>query len=246
MKTSVVILTKNEERNIKKCLKSVSFCEEIILIDDYSTDKTVSIARRNGAKIYKRHLYDDFSKQRNFGFKKAKNKWVLFLDADEVLSPELAKEIQSLSGTDLQGYFLKRRDYFLNKKILGGESGGVWLLRLGRKSAGKWDRAVHEHWEINGKTQRLKNYLYHSPHPSFLSLISKINYYSHLHAIENEKEGKNPSLIKIIFFPIAKFIYNFVFRLGLRDGTHGFVLAVAMSFHSFLSWSSLYLDDQKK
>jgi len=251
-----VILAKNEEKNIKRAINSLSFCNEIIVIDDYSTDRTADVARAYGAKVYKRRLEGDFAAQRNFGLAKAKNKWVFFLDADEEVSEALASEIFSFNdevGSSApfsilkryDGFFAKRRDLFLGKNLRGGESGNIKLLRLGRKNRGKWKRRVHEYWDIKGKVGRLKNPILHYSHDGVAQFIDQINSFSLIHAGQNAELGKHATLFKVIFFPIFKFINNFIFRQGFRDGTHGFVAAMMMSFHSFLSWAGLYEEKNK-
>jgi len=248
MNISAIILTKNEGKNLGECIRALTFCEEIIVIDDYSSDKTVEIARGLGAKVFQRSLDGNFAAQRNFGLEKATNKWVLFIDADERVSHELKeemeKEVPAPNNSHL-GYFLKRDDYFFGKKLKFGETASVSLLRLARKSAGKWMRSVHEVWEVQGRTKTLKNPLEHYPHQSLREFINDINFHSGLHAEANHQEGKHSSLVKILFWPKLHFFKNYFLRLGFLDGTEGFVLALMMSLHSFLAWSKLWLDERK-
>ena len=248
MNISAIILTKNEGKNLGECIRALTFCEEIIVIDDYSSDKTVEIARGLGAKVFQRSLDGNFAAQRNFGLEKATNKWVLFIDADERVSHELKeemeKEVPAPNNSHL-GYFLKRDDYFFGKKLKFGETASVSLLRLARKSAGKWMRSVHEVWEVQGRTKTLKNPLEHYPHQSLREFINDINFHSGLHAEANHQEGKHSSLVKILFWPKLHFFKNYFLKLGFLDGTEGFVLALMMSLHSFLAWSKLWLDERK-
>jgi len=247
MKLSAIILTKNEEKNIKDSLVSLRFCDEIIVIDDYSSDKTTEIAKSLGSKIYKRELKADFSKQRNFGLAKASGDWVLFLDPDERISKDLSEEIlDKIKNKNINGYFFKRYDYLWGKKIKHGEIGTLRILRLAKRSAGRWARSVHEFWQINGKISTLKNPILHYPHQSLSEFISRINFFSDLHAKANFKEGKRSNLVKIIFWPIAKFIYGFFFKFGFMDGEVGFVVAIVMSMHSFLAWSKLWVYQNQK
>jgi len=238
---SAVILTKNEEKNIKDCLQSVKdLVSEIIIIDDYSIDKTVKIAKDFGAKVFRRHLDDDFSKQRNFSLEKAKNEWVLFLDADERISPELAEEIkEKIKSTNLNGFYLKRQEFFNGKPLKHGET-AHYLLRLGRKGKGEWQREVHEFWEIKEDIGRLKNPLLHYAHPTLTEFLEHINRFSTIHAKVLKKEGVKPSLLRTVANPLAKFIQNYLFRLGFLDGTPGIITALMMSFHSFLARAKLY------
>lgn len=240
MKLSVVILTKNEQKNISECLSSVSFANEVLIIDDNSTDKTIEFARKYGIKVYNRNLNNDFSAQRNFGLEKASGEWVLFIDADERVSKELKDEMLNairVANTKVKGFYFKRTDTFLGRQLQYGEAGEVKLLRLARHGAGKWVRRVHERWVIKGRVGTLKSPLLHFPHPSLREFIDDINKYSTIHAEENIAQGRRSSLIKIIFWPFAHFFKNFIINRGFQDGMHGFIVGLIMSFHSFLSWS---------
>ena len=244
MSITAIVLTKNEEANIEYCLRSLSFCNELIVIDDNSSDKTCQIAKNFGAVIYKRELKDDYSAQRNFALEKGHSKWFLFVDADEIVSPELKQEIIDVTeekDNNVIGYYLKRKDYIWRRRINYGETGNKILLRFARKGAGKWKRIVHEYWDVFGKKEILKNYLYHYPHPTLRIFLQDMNKYSTLHAQANYTEHKKSSIIKIIFIPKGKFIYNYIIKLGFLDGIQGLIISFMMSFHSFLSWSKLWM-----
>ncbi len=247
---SAVVLTKDEEGNIEECLKSLSFCEEIVVVDDYSSDKTVEKCQMSKVKcqIYRRRLNGDFAAQRNFALKKAKHKWVLFIDADERVTPELRSEIIQLINNPMirySGYYLKRKDYMWGRELRYGETGTAGLLRLAEKKAGSWKRKIHEYWDIERPTYNLKNPLLHYPHPKLSDFIESINWMSSLHAEANLDEGKHSSVIKILFWPLGKFINNYLKKLGFLDGVQGFIIALMMSFHSFLAWSKLWLTQKK-
>jgi glycosyltransferase involved in cell wall biosynthesis len=241
-KLTAIILAKNEEKNIKRCLEGVRFCDEILVIDDNSIDETAKIAQKFGAKVIKHSLNNNFAAQRNFALRRAQSQWVLFIDADEIVSEALVSEIVNykLSITNYSGFYIKRQDIWQGREIKHGEAGNIFLLRFGRKGAGKWSRPIHEVWQIDGKTKNFRSPLLHYPHPSLREFISKINEYSTLHAESNLREGKKPSIWKIIFWPKGKFIYNWIFKLGFLDGTQGFIIALIMSFHSFLAWSKAW------
>lgn len=239
----MVILAKNEEKNISECIKSVYFCDEVIVIDDNSSDNTAKLALECGANVYMRGLNNDFASQRNFGLQRTKGKWALFLDADERVSENLKREIVTLvksSQTKYSGFFLKRTDVIFGKEVSHGEMGRVKLLRLAKKDAGFWKRSVHEFWAVRGKTKTLANSLYHYPHQNLRGFVDSINAFSSLHAKSNREEGKQASLVKVVLWPLGHFVRNWVFRAGFLDKTLGFVIAVFMSFHSFLAWSKLW------
>jgi len=253
MKITAVILTKNEEKNIERCLKSINFCDQIIIIDDYSKDKTVKIVHQVGVgrnrpvyKIYEKKLNNDFANQRNFGLEKTTNDWVLFIDADEVMSEELKKEIVSLFHGSIvkeNAFYLRRRDYFWEQELRFGEirkARNRGIVRLVKKNSGQWMGTVHEVFHTANKVGQLNDYLNHYPHPTLKEFIKDINYYSSIRAEELFNRGVKTNIFEIIFFPFGKFIYNYFLNLGFLDGPAGFTYAFMMSFHSFLVRSKLY------
>ena len=246
---SVVILAKNEEGTIGKCLNSVAWADEKIVIDDFSTDDTVKIAESQGAKIFRHPLQNDFAAQRNFGLEKAKGDWVLFVDADERINHSLQYEITTEINDPLntnKGYRIKRFDTIWGRRVIHGEVGSVTLLRLARKNSGLWKGKVHETWEIKGKTETLQHKLDHFPHQSVKSFLKEINYYSTLRATELTKKRKKSSAYQIVLYPIGKFLMNYFFRLGFLDGIPGLLIAVMMSLHSFLVRAKIWQLTNKK
>jgi len=239
---TVVVLTKNEESNIERCLKSISWSDEIVVVDDQSTDLTVKIAEDFGAKVYQRKLEGDFASQRNFALQKAVEEWVLFVDADEEVPEGLRQEIINAikDPKAVNGFYLKRKDYFLGKWLGYGETASVRLLRLGRKGAGEWQGKVDEIWEIRGTKKTLRTPLLHYPHPTLTQFLESINERSTLNARRFYEEGKRVSFFDWLK-PCLKFFQNYFLRLGFLDGVYGFVFAVLMSFHSFLVRGKLYL-----
>lgn len=243
---SAIVLSKNEEKNIESCLRSLSFCDEIILIDDYSADKTIEIAEKNNAVIFKRNLGNDFSEQRNFGLSKAKNKWVLFIDADEIVPEKLQKEIiTATQRRGINGYYIPRRDFLFGKQIKHGDVENIFILRLAKKSAGKWTGQVHETWNVNGKLGKLKHEITHYPHQTITEFLSEIDFYSSIRAEELFSQKKKSGIIPILVYPKLKFINLYVLKLGFLDGLSGFVHALLMSLYSFLVRGKLYLLQNK-
>lgn len=232
---SAVILAKDEEKNIRDCIKCLKFCDEIIVIDDNSEDKTGEIAKKLGAKVIGRELKQNFAAQRNFAMTRAKHKWVFFVDADERVSNELKSEILSATQKHFaDAYYLKRVDFMWGKYLKHGEVGNLYLLRLARKDMGAWVGAVHENWLTSGSTAELKSPLFHYPHVNARDFLEEINFYSTIRAKELFEKGEKVSLFKIIAYPTAKFLKNYLFGLGFADGTQGLMFALFMSFHSFL------------
>ncbi len=241
---SVVVLTKNEENNIADCLTGLSWCDEIIIIDDNSEDKTQEIARRMGAKVFARSLNNDFAGQRNYGLEKATGDWVLFVDADERVSPVLWYEIMSRTNdpaSQVVGFYLRRTDVLWGKELKNGEIGNIKLLRMAKKDAGSWHRKVHEVWKVSGSTLLLDKPLLHYPHSTITAFLKEINFYTDLRAEELYKKRVKASWWSIILHPKAKFVLNYFLRRGYLDGLPGLVFALMMSLHSFLVRGKLWM-----
>jgi len=241
MKISAIILARNEENKIAKSVNSLLFCDEVLVVDDESTDNTAQVAEKAGAKVHIHSKHNEFAGQRNWAMQQAKNEWILFIDADEEVSKELKNEILSLLTTNYKltptAYLLPRRDYFWDQELKYGE---VWkarsagIIRLIKKGSGVWTGSVHETFTTAGLVGKLNEYLNHYSHDSISSFIQDINFYSTLRADELKNEGKHVSPLELIFVPLGKFIYTYFILLGFLDGPAGFVYSFVMSFHSFL------------
>ncbi|QQG40489.1 MAG: glycosyltransferase family 2 protein [Candidatus Levyibacteriota bacterium] len=247
---SAVILTKNEEENIEVCIKGLRWCNEVIVVDDNSTDKTREIAEKLGAKVIDHSLNNNFSEARNYGLEQTKGEWVLFVDADERISDSLAFEIGSMltmQAVDAyDAFYIRRIDTIWGRQLLHGENGMVKFIRLAKKTKGEWKGAVHETWQIKGRVGQLKNPLYHYPHQTVSEFLTEINYYTTIRAQELYKKRVKVHVWDIILYPKAKFFVNYVLKRGFLDGMPGLVVAILMSFHSYLVRGKLWLLWQKK
>ncbi len=250
MKISAVILTHNEEKNISECLSYLSWCDERLVVDDNSSDKTREIAKKLGAKIFIHSLGNNFSEQRNFALEKATGEWIFFVDADEVISTLLKSEIElGIKNYELSinGYYIKREDYMWGKKLKYGETRDIWLLRLAKKNSGKWEGKVHEVWKVKGEVGELMSPILHYPHQSIAEFLKEINFYTTLRAEELFKQHVRVEWWDIIIYSRGKFIVNYIFKLGFLDGLEGLVIAIMMSFHSFLVRGKLWqLNNENK
>lgn len=250
LKLTAIILTKNEEKNIVDCLQSLDFCDEKILVDDESEDRTAEIAEKLGAKVFKNPLRDDFANQRNFGMEKTEGEWILFVDPDEKVSKKLAEEIKEkisgVEGTNILGFYIKREDFMWGKQLNFGEVGNIKLLRLIKRQSGRWEGKVHERFKIKGRTVELQNPLFHYPHQSLNEFLKEINYYTSIRAEELYSKGIKSYWWSISLYPKAKFFLNYFLRRGFKDGIPGLIYAALMSFHSFLVRGKLWLLWQKK
>jgi len=223
-KISVIIITANEEENIRECLESVKWADEIIVVDSESADRTIEITKEFTAKTYIRK-WQGFASQKRFALEKASNEWVLSIDADERVTPELSTEILSLDLSNADGYYIKRDNYFLGKLIRGCGWGNDYQLRLVRKSKTELtDNLVHEGFVVNGKREKLNSTIIHFTYKSIHQALAKINYYSTLEAKEKYK-SKSVSFLKIIFQPLIAFYQDFIARRGYKDGVHGLLIS---------------------
>lgn len=243
---TVVILTHNNQSSIGRLIRSLHWCDEVLVIDDQSADRTRAIAKKLGAKVFIRPLKDNFAAQRNFGLAQVTTDWAFFVDTDEIVSPALAGEIKSIITTSTySAYSLRRIDFFWGKKLLFGETGHLNLLRLARTNAGLWRRPVHEVWQVKPPLGELKTSLYHYPHPDLAGFITKINYYTDIEARYRRRYPTGPDPVDLqglalLFIPAGKFMYNYFFKLGILDGLPGLVMALMMSLHSLLVRLKVY------
>lgn len=249
---TAVILTRNEQETITTAISSVAFCDEILVIDDGSTDETIDRARASGAQVIEHELNGDFAQQRTFGMQQARNYWVLFLDADEEVSPALAEEIQSHIGTSTaedssqsnHAFRIPRVDLWCNRTLRHGElataarSGFVRLID--RRGSGLWQGSVHETYRTDGPVGQLTQHLVHRPHQTVAAFLASVNHYSTLRAQELYSQHHRFTLFEALAFPLGKFLATYVWQMGFRDGTPGFIYSFMMSFHSFLVRAKLF------
>lgn len=223
---SVNIICKNEEKNIKDCLKSVQWADEIVVVDGESSDNTVEIAKRYTDKVFT-NKWEGFAKQRSFALAKSTKDWVLVLDADERCSPELKDEIlSSLKSNDLvfKGFKLPRRNFFLGKWIKhGGWYPGYQMRLFNRDNVTVSDRLVHEGYEINGETGTMKSDIIHYTVQSVFEFMNRVNGYSNMQAEEKYKNG-NIGFTAIFIQPLKSFVVQYIFKGGFRDGIHGLMV----------------------
>lgn len=239
MKISAVIVTYNEAANIERCLQSLDFCNEIIIVDSNSSDKTVLLAKKYTNKIFL-HEFNGFSDIKNIGIDKAHNEWVLSVDADEVISPALKKVILSLdiNVSKYEGYYIKRNDFFLGKEIKHCGWNNDYQLRLFKKTNGRFDgRLVHESVKLIGSVGKINEPIYHYSYPDSKTYFNKMNRYTTLQA---EDKKKHFLVLRMIFSPFLKFFRMYFAKLGFLDGLQGFVLSIYSGFSEFIKYSKMY------
>jgi len=249
-KISSVVITYNAAAIIGKCidaLKTVS--DEIIIIDSFSTDTTPEICKQKET-IFIQHQWLGYGTQKNFGISKASYNYILSIDADEIISDELATSIVKEKQSGLQGqYSLFRINYYYIKFSKHGASGPGAKVRLFNKNNARWnEREVHETLIIHKeeKIKQLRGYLLHYSYRSISHQIEKINNYTTLGAKELYKKGKKHFLLKMIFGPPVNFILNYFIRFGFLDGVHGFVLSCFAAHESFVKYAKLWEMEKKE
>ncbi|MFO0754232.1 MAG: glycosyltransferase family 2 protein [Thermodesulfovibrionales bacterium] len=238
---SVVIITKNEEKNIERALRSVRECAEVILIDDFSTDATVTIARRYTDKVFQ-VSWQGYARQKQTGIDKAKEPWVLVLDADECVTEGLLQEIRSVvADAGCAGYSIPRRNFFLGRWIRGGGWWPDYTLRLFRRGAAAMEqREVHERIVAEGRTGHLRNPLEHYPYGTLSAYLQKMDAYSTLAARELHAAGRRFRSWHLFVKPPFTFFRMLVLQRGLRDGPYGLILALLYSFYTLLKYLKLW------
>jgi glycosyltransferase involved in cell wall biosynthesis len=239
---SIVLITHNEEVNLPRTLESVTPLVregrgEIIVVDSGSSDRTLEIARSFGAQVFV-EPWKGFAAQKNSAMEKASGDWVLQLDADEPLEPELAPEIETAlaNAQALSGFWIPRKNFFLGRWIRHGGFYPDPKLRLIRRGAGKFEEyGAHPTIKVEGPTGQLKHALVHNAYPTLRGYIDHMNNYSSSGAaMAVEKGNRSFSAINIIVRPKLTFVYNYFIRLGFLDGREGLLLHL---YHSvYVSW----------
>ena len=250
MALSAVLITKNEERNVERCLSSLMFCDEIIVVDSFSTDKTIEIAKKYTEKVYQ-HSWEGYAAQKNFAISLSKNNWILSIDADEEVPAELQKELIELfqKEPDNSAYLIGRRTIHSGKWIKHGGWYPNRLVRLFDKRQGTWQGgAVHEFWSTKGPVSQMHNDLLHYSFLNISDQVERNNRYSTLGAQVLHDQDAEFSVFKLVTKPIFKFIETYFLKRGFFDGYLGFIISVSAAYSVFLKWAKLWelLRDEKK
>jgi glycosyltransferase involved in cell wall biosynthesis len=237
---SVVIVTKDEEVNIEDALRSAADVQEIVVVDSFSTDRTVEICRQYTDRIYP-HEWRGYARQKQLAVDLAQGPWVLILDADERITAELRAEIaRILTDTDCDGFSMPRRNYFLGKWI---RHSGWWpdrTLRLFRKDRGRLeDREVHEKVVVSGKVGQLDAPLEHHTYRTISDYVRRMETYSSLAAAQIRKKER-PGALSLVIKPLFTFFRMYLIRRGFLDGMHGLILACLYSCYTFLKYAKAW------
>lgn len=248
MTLSVIIITKDEEAHIAACLDSVAFADEIIVVDSGSQDRTCEIARQKGALVIETPDWPGFGPQKNRALDHATQEWVLSIDADERVTPELAQAIQrAVAQPQAQAYQIARLSNFCGRWI---RHSGWWpdhVLRLFKRGTARFtDAAVHERVQAQGQVATLEGHFLHYPYADMEAHIAKVNRYSSDAARMMHAKGRRASVPGAVGHALWTFIRIYVVRRGFLDGREGFILAATASAGSFFRYAKLYFLGRRK
>lgn len=247
-KISVTIITHNEEENIEDCLKSVRWADEIIVVDSYSTDKTVEICKKYNAKVIAKKWLG-YSNQKNLAIDNARNEWILSIDADERITKELLNDIKREFEKEnfIDGYYIARRNFFLGRWIRHCGWYPDYNLRLFKRSKGRFiEREVHEKAEVKGETKYLKRPLEHYTYKTLSDFISRLDRYSTLSAIELHKKGRTAGWPHLTVRPVTTFLRMYFLKKGFLEGFYGILLSGLYSFYTFSKYAKLWEMEKKE
>lgn len=240
-KLSVTIITKNEEKNIKRCLDSVSWADEIVVVDSGSTDRTLEICRQQNCRIIETKWLG-FGPTKKLAVDSASFQWIFSIDADEEMTSQLRDRVKTiLQNPDADGYRIKRDSFYLDRIIKHCGWDRDYPLRLFNKNRGNFnDKIIHESVRINGTVNRIKEPLRHYTYPSFESHIQRMNRYSSLGAEKAQKDGKKATMVGAIFRGSFKFLKMYFLQRGFLDGKLGFILSWNSAFGVYLKYLKLW------
>jgi glycosyltransferase involved in cell wall biosynthesis len=239
---TAIIPTFNEEESLEDCLESVRFADEILVVDSYSTDRTLAIAEAAGARIIQR-AYGYSAQQKNWAIPQATHEWILLVDADERVTAGLRDEILALlaAGPRADGYWVRRDNWFMGRCIRRCGWGGDKVIRLFRRDVSRYqDRKVHAEIDLPGPLPSLSHPLEHHTFRSFAQYWRKLDLYSDWGARQMYLDGRRTSGIGILLRTIGRFIRMYILKLGFLEGTHGIVLSLFGAFTVYLKYARLW------
>jgi len=238
---SIVIITKNEEENIERCLKSAEWADEIVVLDSGSTDRTPQICRQYDCRFIE-HEWHGFGRTKKYAVEQTCNNWILSVDADEEISQDLKETIlQIIKNPKYNGYRINRRTFYLGKLINHCGWNRDYPLRLFNKQYGNFNtEIVHESVEIEGEAGLIEEKLWHYNYPTIDSHIKKINRYSAMSARKKYEQGENVTIIGSFLKGAAKFFKMYLFQAGFLDGKKGLILSINSAIGVYLKYIKLW------
>jgi glycosyltransferase involved in cell wall biosynthesis len=271
-RVSVIVPVKNEAENLRRCLPALAWADEVFVVDSRSTDATAVVAAEHGAEVVQFQFNGSFPKKKNWALENLpfRNEWVLIVDADEVVPPELAGEIaRRIEADEADGFYLNMKYYFLGRRIRHCGYNECWNLRLFKHRLGRYERIpaapgstagdneAHEHVELRGRVARLRHELDHHAYPTLSAWVEKHDRYASWEAENFERFLREPIpasigagkrlkrrlkklYLRLPMRPLARFIYSYVVRLGFLDGRPGLIFCLLLSYYDFLCGAKLY------
>ena len=271
-RVSVLIPVKNEAENLRRCLPALAWADEVFVVDSQSTDETAAVVAEHGASLVQFHFNGSYPKKKNWALDHLpfRNEWVLIVDADEVVVPELAEEVARRTATDeADGFELNMKYFFLGRRICHCGYAEAWNLRLFKHRLGRYekmpvepgtqtgDNEAHEHVELRGRVSRLAHELDHYAYPTITAWVEKHNRYATWEAAMYERFLREPApesigsrkrlkrrlkriYLRLPMRPLIRFLYAYVLRLGFLDGMPGLVFCTLLAFYDFLAWAKVY------
>jgi len=239
---SVYVLTTNNRRTIERCLKSLFWAKELIVLDSFSQDGTYEICKQYTDKIYRRN-WTGHRDQYQYAADLTTQDWIMFVDADEEIPPELSDEVRmELDGRakEFDGYFVYRRTYYLGRWIRYGGWYPDGEIRLYRKEKGRWEGGLHAKLVVDGKIGVLKNQYLHYTYGNISDQIQTIDRYSNVAARDLFGGGEKFSLFKLLFHPPFRFVKEYLLKLGFRDGLPGLIIIVSTMFYVFIKYAKFW------
>lgn len=252
-KISAVLITFNEEARVGRALESLAdVSDDIVVVDSFSRDRTLHICSAFTSKIIQRQ-WNGYRDQKEFATQQAQNDWVLSLDADEELSPELRREILEFKrdgGDGIDGFYLPRRTFFLGRWIDHTTWYPDWQMRLFRRSCGGWaGGSVHEAFQLKGRSGRFRGHLQHYSYESLSEYLQKLDEFSSLAARDRMRAGERTRFTRFLLYPPAAFLKNYALRRGFLDGFPGFAVsalaAVSALFKELKLWELQHHDQRE-
>lgn len=241
MAISVSIICFNEEKKIRRCLESVTWADEIVVLDSFSTDKTLDICRDYTGKIHQ-YVFDGHIQQKNRAVDLCSNDWVFCIDADEVVTEKLRDSILEIDTdrTEFYGFAVPRKVFYLGKWINYGGWYPDYKIRFFNKKFGRWGGVnPHDTVIVNGNTARLKGDLHHYSYENISAHLNQVNKFTDIMACEYDSLGKSHGLVNLTIRPFIKFIKMYFLKLGFLDGRRGFIIAITASFYVFMKFVKL-------
>lgn len=240
---SAIVTTFNEERNIGACIESLLWCDEILVVDSFSTDQTAEVARAYEGVTFIQRTYFGSASQKNWAMGEVKHDWILIFDADERCTPALQEEIESLlaSGPDHDAYTIHRRVYFLDKVIRFSGWQRDRVVRLIRKGTARYpNRRVHADMITQGAAPVLRNSMEHYMVESLDEYVKRIMKYSYWGAAQGWRDGRNAGVVEVLGRSVWRFFRTYILQLGILDGMYGLVFCMLQAFGTYVKWATLW------